>query len=62
MSSATDLSPRCLRWCVTGTPIGRGGLEDVFGLVKVLGYKPYDDHPVFRCVGVGMGVGGAAWV
>lgn len=25
----------CHRWCVTGTPIGPGGLDDVHGLLKV---------------------------
>ncbi|PNH12465.1 Transcription termination factor 2 [Tetrabaena socialis] len=36
------------RWCVTGTPIGKGGLNDVYGLIKVLQYKPYDNLDVFR--------------
>ncbi|GFR52444.1 hypothetical protein Agub_g15018, partial [Astrephomene gubernaculifera] len=36
------------RWCVTGTPIGPGGLEDILGLVRILRYTPYDDPLVFR--------------
>ncbi|GIM15480.1 hypothetical protein Vretimale_18260, partial [Volvox reticuliferus] len=36
------------RWCVTGTPIGAGGLYDILGLLCVLKYKPYDDASVFK--------------
>jgi hypothetical protein len=45
----TDFAPmaRC-RWCVTGTPIGAGGVHDIHGLLCVLKYKPYDDASVFE--------------
>ncbi|GLC48768.1 hypothetical protein PLESTB_000145900 [Pleodorina starrii] len=36
------------RWCVTGTPIGAGGLDDILGLLCVLKYGPYDDAGVFK--------------
>lgn len=42
-----DCSGAC-RWCVTGTPVGPGGLQDIFGLLKVLQYSPFDDPDVFR--------------
>eukprot|EP00455_Lapot_gusevi_P000845 TRINITY_DN10365_c0_g1_i4.p1 TRINITY_DN10365_c0_g1~~TRINITY_DN10365_c0_g1_i4.p1 ORF type:complete len:668 (+),score=136.83 TRINITY_DN10365_c0_g1_i4:132-2006(+) len=32
------------RWCVTGTPITGNGLEDVFGLLTFLQYRPYNEH------------------
>ncbi len=25
------------KWCVTGTPIGKNGLDDLYGLIKFLG-------------------------
>jgi len=30
-----------LRWCVTGTPVGRGKLEDLYGLLLFLGLNPF---------------------
>ncbi|KXZ46935.1 hypothetical protein GPECTOR_39g429 [Gonium pectorale] len=36
------------RWCVTGTPIGPKGLDDIYGLVRVLQYRPYDDEALFK--------------
>jgi len=32
------------RWCVTGTPIGGHGLEDLYGLLLFLGHDPYKDR------------------
>lgn len=36
------------RWCVTGTPIGTGGLDDIQGLLKVLQLAPFDVVDKFR--------------
>lgn len=36
------------RWCVSGTPIGRGKLEDLFGLTLFLGMQPFADKQWFR--------------
>lgn len=36
------------RWCVSGTPIGAGGVSDVYGMLKVLQYKPWEDVKLFR--------------
>jgi E3 ubiquitin-protein ligase SHPRH len=36
------------RWCVSGTPIGRRGLEDLFGLVSFLQLQPYDTYHWWR--------------
>ena len=33
--------PANFRWCVTGTPIGRRGLNDLYGLFKFLQLKPF---------------------
>ena len=30
------------RWAVTGTPIGKNGLDDLYGLVKFLGVEPFN--------------------
>ena len=30
------------KWCVTGTPIGKNGLDDLFGLIKFLGIRPFN--------------------
>jgi SNF2 family DNA or RNA helicase len=32
------------RWCVSGTPIGRHGLEDLYGLMVFLGQRPYNER------------------
>ncbi|KAL2642434.1 hypothetical protein R1flu_010021 [Riccia fluitans] len=37
------------RWCVSGTPIQRG-LDDVFGLLKFLQAKPFDDLHIWKQV------------
>jgi E3 ubiquitin-protein ligase SHPRH len=36
------------KWCVTGTPIGRGKLEDLFGLLLFLGLSPLNDKRFFK--------------
>lgn len=36
------------RWCVSGTPIGRGKLEDLYGLLLFMGLKPFDNILWFR--------------
>jgi len=36
------------RWCVSGTPIGRGRLEDLYGLILFLNFKPFDEQKWFR--------------
>jgi hypothetical protein len=33
------------RWCVTGTPIGPGGMTDVLGLLRALHAAPFDTRP-----------------
>lgn len=35
------------RWCVSGTPVGRGKLEDLFGLLLFLGFAPFDSKAFF---------------
>ncbi|KAL7543822.1 hypothetical protein ACHAXR_013142, partial [Thalassiosira sp. AJA248-18] len=35
------------RWCVSGTPIGRGRLEDLHGLLLFLSFKPFDEKRWF---------------
>ena len=35
------------RWCVSGTPIGRGKLEDLYGLTVFLSMKPFDEKRWF---------------
>ena len=40
----------CIRWCVTGTPIGRGRLDDLYGLLLFLGVMPFQDREWFRHV------------
>jgi E3 ubiquitin-protein ligase SHPRH len=51
-SATSTMGQRILarhRWCVTGTPIGPGGLDDVMGLLRVLHAAPFDAAPgVFR--------------
>ena len=38
----------CNRWCVSGTPVGRGKLEDLYGLLLFLRLAPFDDKLWFR--------------
>ena len=33
------------RWCVTGTPIGPGGMADVLGLLRALHVAPFSERP-----------------
>lgn len=35
------------RWCVSGTPIGRGKLNDLYGLFLFLSFKPFDEKSWF---------------
>ena len=35
------------RWCVSGTPIGRGRLDDLYGLLLFLSVKPFDEKRWF---------------
>lgn len=35
------------RWCVSGTPIGRGQLDDLYGLLLFLCLRPFDDKKLF---------------
>lgn len=35
------------RWCVSGTPIGRGQLDDLYGLLLFLSLRPFDDKKLF---------------
>jgi len=35
------------KWCVSGTPIGRGKLNDLFGLFLFLGVRPFNDKHTF---------------
>ena len=35
------------RWCVSGTPIGRGKLDDLYGLLLFLSFKPFDNKQWF---------------
>lgn len=36
------------RWCVSGTPIGRGKLEDLYGLLLFLRMSPFNNHKIFQ--------------
>jgi E3 ubiquitin-protein ligase SHPRH len=36
------------RWCVSGTPVGRGKLEDLYGLLLFLRLEPFDNKIWFR--------------
>ena len=35
------------RWCISGTPIGRGNLNDLHGLLLFIGLKPFHDKRWF---------------
>lgn len=35
------------RWCVSGTPVGRGKLEDLYGLLLFLRFKPFSEKSWF---------------
>lgn len=35
------------RWCVTGTPVGRGKLEDLYGLLLFIRMAPYEQRSFF---------------
>mmetsp|Transcript_20650 Transcript_20650/g.44862 ORF Transcript_20650/g.44862 Transcript_20650/m.44862 type:complete len:1793 (-) Transcript_20650:162-5540(-) len=35
------------RWCISGTPIGRGRLDDLYGLLLFLSFKPFDEKSWF---------------
>lgn len=40
-----------IRWCVSGTPVGRGKLEDLYGLMLFLKIRPFSDKQWFdRCL------------
>uniref|UniRef100_A0A7S0DC83 Uncharacterized protein n=1 Tax=Amorphochlora amoebiformis TaxID=1561963 RepID=A0A7S0DC83_9EUKA len=36
------------RWCMTGTPVGKRGLEDLYGLALFLKVSPFDDISCWR--------------
>ncbi len=36
------------RWCVSGTPIGRHGLDDLYGLMLFLQAQPYTEQTYWR--------------
>lgn len=38
------------KWCVTGTPIGRGKFDDLFGLFLFLGVMPFREKPFRHCL------------
>ena len=40
---ATDI-----RWCVTGTPIGKNGLDDLYGLLLFLRHDPFASPYLWR--------------
>eukprot|EP01083_Nonionella_stella_P028649 78915_1 len=41
----------CNRWCISGTPIGRNGMEDLHGLLLFLQSRPFESkHSLKRCV------------
>ncbi|CAM9911722.1 unnamed protein product, partial [Scytosiphon promiscuus] len=39
--------PATFRWCVTGTPIGKGSVDDLYGLLVFLKASPLDDKTVW---------------
>jgi Superfamily II DNA/RNA helicases, SNF2 family len=36
------------RWCISGTPIGRGNIDDLYGLLLFLQVKPFCDKDSFK--------------
>jgi E3 ubiquitin-protein ligase SHPRH len=36
------------RWCSTGTPIEKGSVHDLYGLIYFLDYHPYTDYKLFN--------------
>lgn len=36
------------RWCVSGTPVGRGKMEDLYGLLLFLGLRPFNEKDWFK--------------
>jgi E3 ubiquitin-protein ligase SHPRH len=36
------------RWCVSGTPVGKGRVEDLYGLLLFLRAAPFDDPAVWK--------------
>ena len=36
------------RWCVSGTPVGRGKMEDLYGLLLFLRLDPFFDSLTFK--------------
>lgn len=46
----------CQRWAVTGTPLGRGRVDDLYGLLLFLRLSPFHDKQLFnRCLQPGYG-------
>jgi len=37
------------KWAVSGTPVGRGRLDDIFGLLLFLNVAPFNDKKWFKC-------------
>ncbi|CAM9223604.1 unnamed protein product, partial [Phaeothamnion confervicola] len=40
--------PAVHRWCVSGTPIGRGAIEDLYGLLSFLQAKPFNVRALWQ--------------
>ncbi|CAM9711741.1 unnamed protein product, partial [Chrysoparadoxa australica] len=38
------LLPAQLRWCISGTPIGRGNLDDLYGLLLFIRMQPFNNR------------------
>ena len=50
-SAAAKMASRllsCNKWCITGTPFGRGHLDDLYGLLLFLNATPFCDKRIFR--------------
>lgn len=44
------------KWCVSGTPVGKGKMDDLYGLLLFLNSKPFCERDWFRtCVKAGYG-------